>query len=291
MADEIITTPAGTEDDPYLATTWAELVAYAAESNKYVKVANNIDVLAEYPDGDAPTLVLSSYVDGNNKTISRWYCTGERYLIYTGESCHYIKNCTFTNIKTGYSLCSIDVPSGQDSYVVISNCKFAGIMGNGYIFSPRQNSNYRNGTIQNITIDIKGSDLKLVYLGSSALFWTDNYYNFNIKLTSNASTLINSATTSRHQYFHDSQLELHMPNLARAVSEASYCSFDNCILDLYKETNDFIFSGENANVSIFNKTHAPETTEIPNKMVGILDVNWHNPTALAEAGFNIVTGS
>lgn len=289
MPDEIITTPAGTEDDPYLATTWAELVTYAAESNKYVKVANNIDVLAEYPDGDAPTLVLNSYVDGNNKTISRWYCTGDRYLIYTGESCHYIKNCIFTNIKTGHSLCSIEVPSGYESYVVIDNCKFAGTMGDGSIFTPRQNSNYRNGTIRNITINIKGDDLILIYVAYGPEYL--HYYNFNVKLISNAESLIYSRYTPRHLFFNDSQLELHMPNITSFVNSGSYCSLDNSILDMYNETNNVSFSGENSAVSIFNKTHAPETTGIANKVVAIEDTDWHNPTALAEAGFNIVTGS
>lgn len=289
MTDEnVVTTPAGTEDDPYLATTWDELVIHASNTDAYVKVANDIDVLAEYPNGDAPTLVLNGYVDGNNKTISRWYCTGSRYLITTNTTCHYIKNCTFTNIKTGYNLVSIGVPYGQDSYIVINNCKFAGIMGDGYIFSPNENRDTRNGTIQNVAIDIKGNNLKLLYIGTGTDY--PHFYNFNVKLTSNASELLFSYYSTRHVFFNDSQLELHMPNITSIGNANAYCSFDNSILDLYNETNNVSFSSENANVSIFNKTHAPETTEIANKMVGILDANWHNVSALADAGFNIVVG-
>ena len=66
----------GIQSDPYLVSTWAELFEKANENDKYIKIEDDIEVLLEYPDGDAPTLVLNSYVDGDNKTISRWYCLG-----------------------------------------------------------------------------------------------------------------------------------------------------------------------------------------------------------------------
>lgn len=281
MPDEIITTPAGTEDDPYLATTWDELVAYAAEAGKYVKVANDIDVLSEYPDGSAPTLVLNSYVDGDNKTISRWYCTGQRYMITTNNTT-YIKNAIFTNIKTSWSLV-YNVSDGNSDHITVQNCKFAGIMGDGFVFDGQNDT--RSGKLDRITVNIKGSNLKLIFQGGSAGFSNGN---FNVKLKTSASYLWDSRYYINSS-FYDSYFELDAPDMTSMSNTSRYLYFNNCVLDITTD-EETVINGGNSVLSIFNSTNAPHINEIEGKIVGIEDVNWHNPTALAEAGFNIVAG-
>lgn len=281
MPDENLTTPDGTEENPYLATTWAELVAYAAEGGKYVKVANDIDVLAEYSDGSAPTLVLNSYVDGDNKSISRWYCTGQRHMITTNNTT-YIKNTIFTNIKTGWSLV-YNVSDGNSDHITVQNCKFAGIMGDGYVFNGQGDT--RSGKLDGITVNIKGGNLKLIYQGGPSGFSNGN---FNVKLKTSASYLWDSnyyMTSS----FYDSYFELDVPDMTSMSNSSRYLHFDNCVLDITTD-EELVINGGNSVLSIFNKTHASKIDDIAGKIVGIDDVNWHNPTALAEAGFNIVAG-
>lgn len=280
----------GTQNDPYIVSTWAELVERAAETDKFIKVNNDIDVLLEYPDGDAPTLVLNGNVDGDNKTISRWYCTGSRYLITTGVSCHYIKNCIFTNIKTTYHLVSIGVPSNQDSFVVVNNCKFAGIMGDGYIFSPNVNRDTRNGTVQNVVINIKGNDLKLLYIGTGNDY--PHFYNFNVKLKTNASQLLYSYYSSRYIYFNDSYIEVDGPNIELYLSGESSKKviFDNSIVDI-KTSNTLYFDSGNSLISIFNSTHAPSAQGVADKVIGVDNTHWLDADYLANTvGFNILTG-
>ena len=48
-------TGTGTQADPYVVTTYAELVEKAAESGKYVKIGNDINITDEYPNGDMVT--------------------------------------------------------------------------------------------------------------------------------------------------------------------------------------------------------------------------------------------
>lgn len=280
----------GTQADPYVVTTWAELVAKAAESDKYVKVANNINVIAEYPDGDAPTLVLNSNVDGDNKTINEWYCTGSRYMISTNNTLHYIKNCIFTNIKTTYHLVSIQVPYGQDSFVVVNNCKFAGVMGDGYIFSPNVNRDSRNGTIQNVVINIKGNDLKLLYIGTGNDY--PHFYNFNVKLTTDASLLVYSYYSGRYIYFNDSYMEIdgHNINMYLSGESSKKVLFDNSVVDI-KTNETLYFDSGNSLVSIFNSTHAPSAYGVTGKVIGVDDTHWLDADYLANTvGFNIVTG-
>lgn len=276
----------GDQDNPYIVTTWADLVARAAENRKYVKVGNNIDVLTEYADGSAPTLVLNSYVDGDNKTISRWYCTGQRYMITTNNTT-YIKNTIFTNIKTGWSLV-YNMSDGNSDHVTVQNCKFAGIMGDGYVFAGQGDT--RSGKLDGITVNIKGSNLKLIYQGGQAGFSNGN---FNVKLKTSASYLWDSnyyMTSS----FYDSYFELDVPNMTSMSNVSRYLNFDNCVIDLKTNAvvspNTFPFNTGNSMLTIVNNSHCPVSDATPNKILGVSDTNWHNAAFLASQGFNIVAG-
>lgn len=287
MPDENVTTPAGTEADPYLATTWAELVDYASRTGTYTKVANNIDVLTEYPDGNAPTLVLSGYVDGDNKTLSRWYCTGQRYMITTNNTT-YIKNTIFTNIKTGYSLV-YNLSDGNSNHITVQNCKFAGMMSDGFVFDGNRDT--KSGKLNGITVNIKGANLKLLYQGGTVAFSNGN---FNVKLKTSASYLWDSGyyVTSS---FYDSYFELDAPDMTSISNTTSrHLNFDNCVIDLKTDAvvspNTFPFDTGNSILTIVNNSHCPVSDATPNKILGVSDNNWHNAAFLASKGFNIVAG-
>lgn len=272
----------GDQDNPYIVTTWADLVARAAENGKYVKVGNNIDVLTEYSDGSAPTLVLNSYVDGDNKTISRWYCTGQRYMITTNNTT-YIKNAIFTNIKTGWSLV-YNVSDYDHEHITVQNCKFAGIMGDGYVFAGQGDT--RSGKLDSITVNIKGGNLKLIYHGGSFSFSNGN---FNVKLKTSTSYLWDSnyyMTSS----FYDSYFELDAPNMTSMSNTSRYLNFDNCVLNL-KSNGSITFDSGNSAISIFNSTNAPNAVGTAGKIVGVDDTHWLDAAWIANnVGFNIVAG-
>lgn len=271
----------GAQDNPYLVTTWAELVEKAAESEKYVKIDNDIDVLLEYPNGNAPKITLNAFVDGNDKTISRWYNTGNNYLIDTNSTYSaYIENVKFTNIRTSYSL--IYNYTMSSNFSPIRNCTFAGLMQDGYVF------NTYTGTatppLRGITINIKGSNLRLLKDRTN-----NNHYNCNIKLKSNAASLYYNNTRNATTVFNDSYLDLDMPNLTQWEEEASaYMAFNNCALDI-KTNSTLAMPTGNSVLSIYNQTHGPNlSSSDTSKIVGVADSDWLNLSALSALGFNTV---
>lgn len=277
----------GTQNDPYIVTTWAELVAKAAENGKYVRVGNNIDVMQEYDDGTAPTLVLNGSVDGDGKTISRWYNTGSNYLIRTKNST-VIENAIFTNIKTSYSLI-YNLSDQNHDHITVSNCKFAGIMADGYIFDGSRDT--RGGKVNRVAINIKGANLKLVYYGSSAggVWWN----NLNVKLDTSATILCERYYQdyfSNSSMFYDSYFDITAPNLTNISDSANNkrVSFENCVLDI-KTDNAVTFDTANTTLSIFNSTNAPNAVGTAGKIVGVDDTHWLDAEYLEyTVGFNIV---
>lgn len=282
MPDENVTTPDGTEENPYLVHTWAELVDFST-SGAYVKVANDIDVLAEYPDGDAPTLTLGAYIDGDNHTISRWYCTGQRYMITTNNTGDkYIENAIFTNIKTSYSLVYNQTSARYGEHTAIRNCKFAGIMGDGYVFDGSGSNN--NAMINGVVVNIKGNDLHLL-----KDYTTQNHSNCNIKLVTNAHWIYYIYANDRDQKWYDSYFDITAPNLTSIKGGDGRVSFDNCVLDIKTVCEDFTFDTRNSTISIFNSTNAPGANGTAGKIVGVDDTHWLDAAWIADnVGFNIV---
>lgn len=272
----------GAQADPYIVTTWAELVAKAAENDVYVKVGDNIDVMQEYDDGSAPTLVLNGYVDGDNKTISRWYNNGSRYLINSNNTADkYIENAIFTNIKTNYSLIYNQTSARYGEHTIVRNCKFAGIMGDGYIFDGSNSNN--NAMINGVVVNIKGNDLHLL-----KDYTSQDHSNCNIKLETSATWLNYIYAGDRDQKWYDSYFDITASNLTSIKSGDGRVSFDNCVLDI-KSDGAFTFDTRNSMLSIFNSTNAPNAVGTAGKIVGVDDTHWLDANYLANTvGFNIV---
>ena len=71
-----MSTPDGSQANPWIVTTYAELVDKSSNSGEYVRINNDINIIDEYPNGDMPQLALRAIIDGNNKNICRcWKCS------------------------------------------------------------------------------------------------------------------------------------------------------------------------------------------------------------------------
>ena len=113
-------TGTGTQADPYVVTTYAELVEKAAESGVYIKVGNDINITSEYPEGNMPTLTLNSPIDGANKKISNWYKITSGYCV---EAKNTVSDLTFGNINIA-SDCSGFYHANEQTDPHFENCKF-----------------------------------------------------------------------------------------------------------------------------------------------------------------------
>lgn len=267
----------GTQDDPYVVSTWADLVEKAAVSGVYIKLGDDIDVLAEYPDGDMPTLVNIANIDGDGKTISRMYKTSENYCIMFSPSYNgLIENVNFTNINTNYSLIKNHAP--QASHINIKNCKFAGRIKSGRVLN--RTDSYYSGRVINSSFNIKGN---VTFCSDNGVQTHENCY---IKLDTTANHLVHQnsyyATTFVNCY-----LEVNGPNLTEFGDEAStLVAFDNSALDI-TTPNNVPFRATATGISIFNQTHAPLMAEARN-IKAVLNGDWTNVSALQAVGFDIV---
>jgi hypothetical protein len=129
----------GTQADPYIITTYAELVEKAAESGVYIKIDNDINITDEYPDGDMPPLVVKSIIDGDNKTISNWYAlyTNNNKNLIEVYSTGVIKNLNLQNIYAtlfGSSRGFVANANSNTSSYCFENCNISGVILSGSFF-------------------------------------------------------------------------------------------------------------------------------------------------------------
>ena len=267
----------GTQNDPYIVTTYTELVTKAAENGKYIKLGNDIDVLSEYPDGDVPVLVVNGYIDGDGKTVSRIYNTESKHCISFGSTADsYIMNTLFRNINTSYSL--INNTTSVQSHVTLRNCAFTGIMGNGYILD--RTSGY-GGSVSGCSFNFSGNDLHL-----TNDYYDNRYENCNIRIKTAASWLCYNDARNRSATFDSCYLDVEAPGLVQFGDESStYVYFENSVLDITTD-NSVNISGSNAHVSIFNSTHAPNMAAVGNTK-GVSDTHWLDVQYLQGIGFDI----
>ena len=86
-------TGTGTQADPYVVTTWAELASKTSETGVYIKLGNDIDMNDEYPEGLTSGLTVKcAQIDGDGKAIKNLYFKSERFILCEG-------NCTWKNTE------------------------------------------------------------------------------------------------------------------------------------------------------------------------------------------------
>lgn len=268
-------TGTGTENDPYVVTTYDELVSKASESGKYVKIDNDINITEEYPDGDMPTLVVEAVIDGNSKTISNWYKTDSGYCISTSDSANTtscIHDLDIGNIMAlGSSTAFINRAENNNERPFFINCNLRGKTDKALTTASSARVTFKQCSIN-------------INLGSAKPFGFHGCY-------FDSCYIIFTSTYSSNEFFDDydgsiakdSYFEMNLPNITNNISMYSK-GFDNCAIDITSNSS-FRIGGSSSNVSIVNSTHAPNAT-INANCVGIADSDWLDVEVLRAAGFN-----
>lgn len=264
-------TGSGTEQDPWVVTTYDELVEKAANSGEYVKIANDINITDEYPDGNMPQLSLQAIVDGNNKKISNWYKTsGEPIYIDTGSA--QLRDCTLANIYAKGGACFAVCNRYNADYHFV-NCKFHGVIWMPLLQAIDDNYSYNNFSSCSFYIENKGNEPTIVnnnwsYIGM-------RYCYIKVKNVGTATSLFN---TTRSTHIESCYIESDVPC-------GCYGDMNNSVLDI--TTNEtFTASGNSSHdLCILNSTHAPNAS-VGNGFALVDSEHWTNVGYLNSIGFN-----
>ena len=270
-------TGTGTQADPYVVTTYAELVEKAAKSGVYVKVGNDINITDEYPDGDMPTLALNAVVDGDNKTISNWYLTTSRNMIDISNNSGRLKNLKLKNIYIPVNKSMFYVkwyPNVETKYY-FTNCELSGVINSRIVTTEYVGRGMR--LFKKCSFNIK-----LTHASNDALFDADflNCY-IHFHLTNPQAKVFSSTDTHENSY-----IEITADESAKnGVSLGSLSTFSNCVIDSNLTTVESFSVGSDKSLSIINSTHAPNYT-VSGKLALVDDEHWLNTEYLASIGFN-----
>lgn len=270
-------TGTGTEQDPYIVTTYDELVEKAAESGKFVKIGNDINILDEYPDGDMPQLVLNAVIDGDDKIVSNWYSTVERDLIAISNANARVNSLKIRNLYTKLSSGVVVQPTVQGGAdFIFNNCEISGVIDNGFTWDNGAMKFFNQCSI-NLKCTRQGVRVLTGY-GQNITTGKDCF----IKVHCSKTCAINYYTTWENCY-----LEITADDAVKSsvtFSESHNC-FDNCVIDSYLTTTETV-SGYTAAISIINSTHAPNYS-VASNLALVDDIYWLDVEYLAnEIGFN-----
>lgn len=275
-------TGTGTIDDPFVVTTYSELVNTASAVGSYIKVGNDINITDEYPDGDMPNLDVKSIIDGDNKTISNWYAryTNETKDVIIVYNTGVIKNLNLQNIYAILSSSSgfvANADSNDDTYC-FENCNISGVILSGRFFE----GYYCKYLMKDCSVNLLFKTSAFVYI-SQAYMKDAEINNCYVKLKSESNYhLFNSEASydpdlGRDSYYEIDQVAFGMPKTF---------IFSNCVFDITtNSTFTFNINDSSASPSIINTTKAPNCTP-QNKLLGVSDENWLNTEYLASIGFN-----
>lgn len=263
----------GVQNNPYIVSTWDDLVTYCAESNAYVKLGANIDTMNEYPDGDIPQLrIVCAQLDGDGKTINNIYSTGNSgSCVYINSTAKLI-NTNFTNINSS----KIFIGCEFSNSMPIENCKFAGVTSTYFV-----EAEHMRGCSFNVNT---GSYPAWHYYDNAII----QDCRFKIK-TTNSYLFTNTRATYSYCSLYNCYIEADAANYTGLESQASKTRYDNCVFDI---TTDHVATLDASNTSggyspsIVNQTHAPNLTA-SNMIVAVTDSNWLNVSALQAVGFKI----
>lgn len=270
-------TGTGTQADPYVVTTYAELVEKAAESGKYVKIGNDINITDEYPDGDMPMLTLANHIDGDGKIIANWYkTTGSDYLIQVNSGGQ-VENLKFRNIYNTYASYEFRFTGANSNYHFI-NCEFSGIHGyTGGMFMSAPSSSGSKNNFKSCSFNIKVNSAYGFANGSEAYAGLKDCY-LKIQLPANNNGIFGSMNSSSFSgTFVDS---CYIESNAKIGSDI----IKNSVCDITTNAT-FTLDGDSTNLSIFNKTHAPNVTA-GSGFAAVTDENWLDVSYLNSIGFN-----
>ena len=263
-------TGTGTQADPYVVTTYAELVSKVGYG--YVKIGNDINITDEYPDGDMPSITVNYDIDGNGKTISNWYRTTDGRLINIYDSAH-IDNLTLKNIYVTYEDDIFGFPANNNVWR-FNNCKFSGYV-SGWLYSGSSPYNH----FKNCSFNIKSGNS-----GSNYYLMQSNCLNCYIHVHFTKSG--GNGLWGNWAKVENSYIEVTADDSVKnAVTLGGFGSVTNCVIDSYLTTSESLESYSSANLSIINSTHAPNYT-VSGKLALVDDEHWLDTAYLASIGFN-----
>jgi hypothetical protein len=268
-------TGSGTQADPWIVTTYAELVSKAVDGG-FVKVGNDINITDEYPDGGMPPLLISNTdIDGDGKVISNWLYGGQNRTIESTDSSDttsQIHDLTIRNIiikDNANSFCKR--AEDNDSRPFFVNCNISGVS-----YAPLTNDNSSTLRFKNCSINCDLKNQK-PFGDKGGVF--DSCYVI-MKSTFNANFFMDLYGKTAK----DSYLELNLPNITRL--DAYSMGFENCVLDVTSNAS-FGVGGGTSDVSIINTTHAPNCNPDGTNVKGVSDANWLDAAYLSGIGFNV----
>lgn len=130
-------TGTGTQADPYVVTTWDELVTAVYNYQSYVKLGADIDMNDEHPEGITTACELRcEELDGDGHMIKNLSAVNLVYIFVINYSGVTIKNCDFFNFRIEANSSSPGVgyfAYGENKSINFYMCKFSGRMaGVGY---------------------------------------------------------------------------------------------------------------------------------------------------------------
>lgn len=298
-------TGTGTQADPFVVTTYSELVSKITNpdslSECYIKVGNDIDIAEEYPFGDMPTLDFGAnvFLDGDGKTITNWYYTGtETYVIkISGKTSKpsWMKNLHLANIVSKSSGASakflyVDGESSAVTQLCIENCTFVGIFFTLVMQITSGSSN---------TIALRSCAFNVLMKSSNKFNRTSNsclgFESCNIRIVSEASSPNSLLSSSNMGYPHNCYFDISIPNGNGGSSpEVSDSYFDNCVIKITTPLGStstgnakFGVSNTNLNVSIINTSDATGVEPSSDTQIKVVtNQNWHDIAYLQSIGFS-----
>ena len=124
-------TGTGTENDPYIVESWAELLSVMEESTNYVKLKENvvIDFNGIYPEGIPGNFDINAHLDGNGGEMRNAYFSADGSRIYLKD----VRNLGIVNALVNKSM-GLYSSSAFDT-TKMTNCRFSGIVQNGQLLS------------------------------------------------------------------------------------------------------------------------------------------------------------
>lgn len=275
-------TGTGTQADPYIITTYAELVSKADEQGAYITVGNDINITSEYPDGNMPTLEIdSTHIDGNNKTISNWYKNTSGYCIEwtnSNDATSDIKNLILGNIIPSSNVTAF-CKTVSHTVPVFENCGFYGDL----------NSIFKEGETALVKDCSFNFNLKKQVTQGESTF-----YDFNGIIFENCYVILKDTTAvaQRHLFSNfytnpfakNSYFEVE----TTAASMTQYKQgqgAENSVFDIQASASWEWGNAEGYSCSIFNSTSAPNLTG-SNNVKAVDDTHWLDVAYLSSIGFN-----
>lgn len=262
----------GTQQDPWIITTYDELVEKAVESGEFLRINNDINISDEYPDGDFPTLEIAADIDGNNKKISNWYRTTSDYGISISGSTSQVRDLTFANIYHTTVNNEFMTAKGYNANFHFVNCKFHGILSSRAFFSAYESDGSAN--------NFSSCSFYIQSLYNNGAFVEDNWGYIGmryccVRVKGVAPYLFN---TSRTTFVDSCYFETTMPI-------GAYSTIRNSVLDI-TSTTSFTASGSSSNaLNIINADHAPNATASTGFAL-VDDDDWLDVDYLNSVGFN-----